>query len=38
MKLKVKVVTRDGNFPVGTVLDMLPRPGSQVERRHRGRR
>jgi serine/threonine protein kinase len=30
VKLKLKVITRDGNIPVGTVLDMLPRPGSQV--------
>ncbi|MCW2545247.1 MAG: serine/threonine protein kinase [Frankiales bacterium] len=30
VKLKLKVVTRDGNIPVGTVLDMLPRSGSQV--------
>ncbi|MCU1587986.1 MAG: serine/threonine protein kinase [Frankiales bacterium] len=30
MKLKVKLVPRDGNITVGTVLDLLPRPGQQV--------
>ncbi|MGB8650192.1 MAG: Stk1 family PASTA domain-containing Ser/Thr kinase [Mycobacteriales bacterium] len=28
LKLRVKVVTRDGNYPGGQVLDVLPRPGT----------
>ncbi len=28
VKLQVKVIARDGNFPAGQVLDVLPRPGS----------
>ena len=30
VKLKVKLVTRDVNMPVGTVLEQLTRPGQQV--------
>jgi beta-lactam-binding protein with PASTA domain/tRNA A-37 threonylcarbamoyl transferase component Bud32 len=30
VKLKVKLVPRDGNIPAGQVLDVLPRPGTQL--------
>jgi len=32
-KLVVKTVNRDGNYPAGQVLDVLPRPGTQLAAR-----